>query len=249
MIDLTTFEGILFVVASVLIIPAILFAFWAQFKVMGTFNRFTQVASSSGETGQSVARRLLDAHNCSHVQVELSRGHLSDHYDPRKKVVRLSPGVYNSTSLAALGVAAHEVGHAIQDHTGYIPLKLRQVVIRTTRLVNMALLPLIVIGMLGMFIGLTFLHPDFFFWFVVALAAMYGMSTLVNIITLPTEFNASTRAKKMLAEEHIIRDPHEMEGVSRVLGAAALTYIAAMVVSLIFFLRFLALALMTRRRR
>jgi len=239
----------LFLISSILILPAILFALWAQFRVMSAFNNYSNVMSQTGETGASVARRLLDQNGCGHVAVELTNGHLSDHYDPRKKVVRLSEGVYNSSSLAALGVAAHEVGHAIQDHTGYAPLKIRQVVIKTTRLVNFALLPLIIIGMIGMFVGLIFIHPDFFFWFVIAMAAMYGMSVLVNLLTLAPEFDASKRARKLLDESGIIRDPSEMDGVRRVLGAAALTYVAALVVSLVYFLRFLALAIMLAGRR
>jgi len=248
-VDLSTFEGILFLVASIMILPAILFALWTQMRVQSAFNNYSQHMSMTGETGYTVARRLLDANGCGHVQIELTHGHLSDHYDPRKKVVRLSEGVHNSSSLAALGVAAHEVGHAIQDHTGYVPLKVRQIVIKTTRLVNVALLPLIVIGMIGMFIGLGFMSQEFFLWFVVALAVMYGFSFLINVITLPTEFDASRRAKRMLDDERIIQDPAEMDGVKRVLGAAAMTYVAALVVSLVFLLRFVALALMASRRR
>ena len=242
-------EGILFIVSSILILPAIIFAMWAQFRVMSAFNKYSNEMSMTGETGHTVARRLLDANGCGHVKVEHTRGHLSDHYDPRKKVVRLSEAVYNSSSLAALGVAAHEVGHAIQDHTNYPPLKIRQIVIKTTRLVNFALLPLIIIGFIGMFVGLAFVHPDFFFWFVIALAVMYGISVLVNLITLPTEFDASKRARAILDQERVITDQSEMDGVRRVLGAAALTYVAALVVSLVYFLRFLSLALIMAGRR
>ena len=244
-----TFEYWLLVVSSILILPAIIFAFWAQFRVMSNFNRYSNEMSMSGETGASVARRLLDQNGCSHVGVELSHGRLSDNYDPRKKVVRLSNDVYNSSSLAALGVAAHEVGHAIQDKTNYAPLKLRQVVIKTTSIVSTALTPLIMIGVLGMLFVPFFISQDFFYWFILALAIMYGLSTLVNLITLPTEFDASRRAKRLLDQSGIITDPDEMHGVRKVLGSAALTYVAALVVSLTMFLRFVSILLISGDRR
>lgn len=243
------FEEWLLIISSILILPAIIFALVAQARVHSAFGRFSQEMSMSGETGATVARKLLDENGCSHVKIELTHGRLSDHYDPRTKVVRLSHDVHNSSSLAALGVAAHEVGHAIQDHTGYIPLKLRQLVIRTTRLVNVALMPLIILGFLGFFLFPLLISESFFFWFIIAMAITYGLSALINLITLPTEYDASRRAKRMLDESNILHDEDERDAVRRVLGAAALTYVASLVVSLVFFLRFLALALMANRRR
>jgi len=240
---------IVLAVSTIMIIPAMLFAIWAQFAVMGRFNRYSNEASMSGMTGAQVARRLLDQNGCSHVTVELTRGHLSDHYDPRKKAVRLSHDVYHSISLAALGVAAHEVGHAVQDETNYPPLKIRQLVIKTTRLVNFFLMPLIIIGFIGMFVGLHFLSEDFFFYFIIALCVMFGISFLINLITLPTEFNASTRAQRMLDVENIVTNPDEQESVRRVLGAAAMTYLAAMVLSLVQFLRFASMLIIIAGRR
>jgi len=242
------FEEWMLLVSTILILPAIIFAFWAQFRVQSSFNRYSQEMSMSGETGASVARKLLDQNGCQHVGVELTPGHLSDHYDPRKKVVRLSQAVYGSSSLAALGVAAHEVGHAIQDQTGYPPLKIRQLVVRTTRLVSFALTPLIIIGFLGMFLGVFFLHADFFYWFILALAISYGLSALVNLITLPTEYDASRRANKLLDESGVLKDQDEQDGVRRVLNAAALTYVAALVVSLTMLLRLVAILLISKRR-
>ena len=242
-------EETLYIVTTILLLPVILFAFWAQWRVMSAFNKHSQEMSMSGQTGAMVARRLLDQNGCGHVQIEQSRGHLSDHYDPRSKVVRLSSEVYNSSSVAALAVAAHEVGHAVQDQTNYFPLKLRQIVIKTTRLINMALMPLIILGFIGMLLGAFLFHENFFFWFILALVIMYGISALVNLITLPTEFDASRRAKRMLDESGIIQNHDEQYGVRRVLGAAALTYVAALVTSLVFFLRFLSILLMMARRR
>jgi len=242
-------EDIIFIISGILLLPALIFAIVAQFRVMGAFNRYSQYSSTSGETGGSVARRLLDQNGCTHVSLELSAGHLSDHYDPRTKTVRLSQDVFHSSSLAALGVAAHEVGHAIQDHTGYAPLRLRNSIIRSTRLVNMLILPLIMIGFLGLFLTPWLISEDFFFWFIIALCVMYGISAVINIITLPTEYDASRRAKRLLEEDGSIRDQEEKEGVASVLNAAALTYVAALVISLVWFMRFLAIAISIGRNR
>jgi hypothetical protein len=241
-------EEILLIVTTILILPAIIFGMYAQFKVQGAFNRYSEFMSINGETGYTIARRLLDANGCGHIGIVESPGHLSDHYDPKKKVVALSHDVYHSSSLAALGVAAHEVGHAVQDHTGYVPLKIRQLIIRSTRLINYALLPLIIIGFLGMFLAPSMLGEEFYFWFIIAMTAMYGLSVLINLITLPTEYDASRRAKRMLEEDKAIRCEDEMQGVSKVLNAAALTYVAALIVSLVYFLRLLSILLLRRRR-
>ena len=179
---------LMYIIGTVLILPAIIFAFVAQGKVTSAFNRYGQVPSAKGITGAELARRLLDENGCSHVKVILTRGHLSDHYDPRKRIVALSGEVYDSTSLAALGVAAHEVGHAIQHQTKYIPLMLRQIVIKSTSLINKALMPLILIGLFASFfvtgsqiLGLD--APTFWFVFVIALCAIYTISFLINLIT------------------------------------------------------------------
>ena len=244
---------LMYIIGSILIIPAILFALYAQMRVMGAFNKYSAVPSAKGITAAQLARKLLDENNCSHVKVEHSRGHLSDHYDPRKRIVRLSGDVHDSTSLAALGIAAHEVGHAVQHQTKYAPLMLRQIVIKTTSLVNKLLLPLIIIGLIASIFVTTpliFGMPanDFWFALIIAFCALYGISFLINLITLPTEFNASRRAKQMLSQG-ILFDEEEYKGVSKVLGAAAMTYVAAFIISLAYFLRFLGLVLMMARRR
>ena len=241
-----SFEFILLIVSTILILPAILFALWAQFSVMSNFNRYSQEFSSKGMTGAQVARQLLDQNGCGHVRLEQTNGRLSDHYDPRTKVVRLSHDVFHSSSISALGVAAHEVGHAIQDQTNYPPLKIRQLVIRTTRLVNFVLLPLIVIGFLGMFLFPLFISESFFFYFVLALAILYGISFLINVITLPTEIDASRRAKRILEKSGIMTCEEEQMGVSRVLRAAAMTYVASLIISLVYLLRFIAILLIMR---
>jgi len=246
-------EYIIYIVGSILILPAILFAMWAQFRVMGTFRRYSEIPAQDGISAAALARRMLDQNGCSHVTVERTRGTLSDHYDSRKKAVRLSDTVHDSCSLAALGVAAHEVGHAIQDHTGYFPLRLRQIVVKSTSLINKILMPLIIIGLIGSLFagGLMILGMDgdtFFLYLMLAFCVMYGLSFVVNLITLPTEYNASNRAKALLNQGNYLMGDEERGAVARVLNAAALTYVAALVVSLAFFLRFLGLVLMSRRR-
>ena len=243
---------ILYITGGILILPAILFALFAQIKVQSTFSRYGRIPSHRGLTGAQVARQLLDQNGCSHVVIERSRGHLSDHYDPRKKVVRLSDEVYDSTSLAALGVAAHEVGHAVQDNTNYLPLRARQIVIKSTSIINKTLVPLIIIGMIAsIFVtGLTWMGIDVFlftFSLVIGLCILYAISFVVNVITLPTEFNASSRAKEML--KSILYDEEERHGASKVLSAAAMTYVAALIVSLAYLMRFLGLALSMAGRR
>ena len=247
-------EYYIYVIASVLILPAILFAMYAQFKVISAFNKYSTVPSQIGITAAQLAEKLLREHGCEHVQVEQCRGHLSDHYDPRKKVVRLSSEVYGSTSLAALGIAAHEVGHAIQDKTNYVPLKLRQIVIKSTSLINRLLVPLIIIGLIAsifttgmMVMGIP--AENFFFWLIIAFCTLYAISFVINVITLPTEYDASRRAKRMLVDANILVCEDERRGVASVLGAAALTYVAALIISLVYLLRFLGLALMMSRRR
>jgi len=244
----------MFVVGTVLIIPAIIFALVAQSRVMGAFNRFSEIPSARGTTACQLARRLLDENNCGHVQVIQTQGHLTDHYNPRTKVVALSSEVYSSTSLAALGIAAHEVGHAIQHQQRYAPLMIRQLVIKTTGLVSKVLMPLIIIGLIASFftVGSTIMgirSENFWFILITAFAAMYMISFLINLVTLPTEYNASSRAKRLLRDGGHLQDEEEYDGVSKVLGAAALTYVASLVTSMAFMLRFLGLLLMMQRRR
>jgi len=244
---------LMYIIGTILILPAIIFGFIAQSRVMGAFRQYSQIPSAKGMTGAQLARRLLDENGCSHVQVIQSRGHLSDHYDPRKRVVALSSEVHDSNSLAALGVAAHEVGHAIQHQTKYAPLMLRILVIKSTSLISRLLMPLIIVGLIASFftVGATimgFPSEDFWFALIIAFCAIYAIAFLVNLVTLPVEYNATNRAKKLLQDGHLF-DEHEYDGVSRVLSAAALTYVAALVTSLAFLLRFLGLALMMARRR
>jgi Zn-dependent membrane protease YugP len=208
-----------------MVLPTFIFALWASNKVNTTFNYYSRVYSRRSETGSSIARKVLDEHGLSHIRIEKVSGRLQDHYDPRNNVIRLSSDVYNSTSVAALGVALHEVGHAIQYRERYFPIKLRNAIIPLTNISSRLAMPLIIIGILLSSFGEGY---DIVAYIGVAL---FGVAVLFQLITLPVEFNASNRAIKQL-ENSFILDSSEVEGAKKVLSAAALTYVASLAVSL-----------------
>jgi len=199
-------------------LPAMLLGLWAQFRVKGTFNKFSQVRSARGMTGAQAARSILDSVGLRDVAVERSGGFLSDHYDPRSKTLRLSDATYGSPSVAALGVAAHEAGHALQDQQNYAPLRLRSSLVPAVQFGSW-LGP--IIFMAGLFLSSTI--GTSLAW--VGLA-IFGVSAVFALVTLPVEFDASKRAKQILVAQGILGE-QEMVGVNRVLDAAALTYVAA----------------------
>ena len=212
------------------LIPAMIFAFWAQINVQTTFSRFRQVRNRRGLTAADVARRILDANGLNYVQIQRVSGELTDHYDPRAQVVRLSDSVYDSTSVAAIGVAAHEVGHACQHAEDYVPLRIRSAIIPMTRIGSMLAMPVFILGLLfaqlslyGNMVGDVFMMLGIL---------LFSLSTLFQLVTLPTEFNASARALKTL-ESYGILDGDELVGARSTLRAAALTYVAALALSLI----------------
>ncbi len=214
--------------------PALLLGFWAQWKVKSAFNKYSRVATASRATGGQVARLLLDSQGLSHVRVEKVSGFLSDHYDPKAKVLRLSPDVYDSPSVAAAGIAAHEMGHALQDAQNYAPLTMRTAMVPAVQ-VGSWLGPLIFMG--GLLFSLTNLA-----WLGLFL---FGATALFALVTLPVEFDASSRAKKLLAGQGVLIGS-EMEGVNRVLNAAAMTYVAG-AIQAISTLLYYAWLLMGRR--
>lgn len=244
MIELELIEWI-YVIATIAILPAVLFGFIAQIKIMGAFHKYSRIKTRSAMTAAQLAEQMLLEHAVD-VRVELGGGHLTDHYDPRTTTVVLSPEVYHSNSIAAFGIAAHEVGHAIQDASGYKPLKIRQLVIKSTGLINKLLMPIIIIGFIAQFF--IFYDSPIMIWFIGALVIIYGLSFLVSLITLPTEYNASRRAREMLRQSNIM-DEREQQGVRKVLSAAALTYLAAMIISLVYFVRFAAWLLIVTSNR
>lgn len=216
----------------VLVLPAIILAMIAQGKVQSTFARFSKVGNISGYTGAEVARRIMNLAGIYDVQVERIAGNLTDHYDPTNRVLRLSDGVYNSQSVAAIGVAAHEVGHAIQHNTGYTFLKLRHAIFPVANIASRAAFPLILIGSIFSVGGGNF--------FVNLGIAFFAVTTIFAIVTLPVEFNASRRAMKVLTAEGLLVGD-ELKGASKVLQAAALTYVASAAVSIGQLLRFMML--------
>lgn len=216
----------------ILLLPAIILAIYAQTKVQSTFQRFLRVRASSGMTGAQVARALLDKNNLSDVTVEIVPGHLTDHYEPRTKKLRLSPEVYHGTSLAALGVAAHETGHAAQHAQEYIPLNLRNAIFPVARFGSNLAFPLF-------FIGLLFGRGGTFLMDVGIL--LFTFAVLFQVVTLPVEFNASKRALAMLESEGYLLRGQEVAGARKVLNAAALTYLAATAMAVLQLFRLLLL--------
>ena len=226
-----------------IMIPALIFSLWAQFKVNSTFKKYAKVRNRRGLTGADVARRVLDANGLHNVTIEHVHGHLTDHYDPRTNVIRLSDSVYASTGIAALGVAAHEAGHAVQHAVGYAPIKLRTAIIPLTRFGSFMAMPLFIIGML--FSGAYYLGNDIGSILMMAGILFFSFSTLFQLVTLPTEFNASARAMKALDDGGILASD-ELHAARATLSAAAMTYVAALATSLASLLR---LILIFNRRR
>lgn len=218
-----------------IVIPGMLFTFWAQYKVKSTFSRYSQAMLPAYMTGASVARRMLDANGLSHIPVEMVHGHLSDHYDPRHKVLRLSEAVYHGNNAAAVGVAAHEAGHALQDARGYVPLRFRIAIVPVCNIGSNLAMPLFLIGLLLSSIGPL---AD---WLMLAGIAAFTLSVLFQLITLPVEFNASRRAMRCLANSGTLSD-EQLKGSRKVLSAAAMTYVAALAVGLLSLLRLLLIA-------
>ncbi len=218
-----------------ILVPAMLIALLAQLNVSATFNRYSRVASRRGLTGAQAAEAVLRAHGVYDVRIERVAGRLSDHYDPRSNVIRLSDGVYGSTSVASLGVAAHEAGHAVQYAQGYGPIKLRTAIIPVCNIGSQLSILLIVLG-------LIFYFPALFGVGVI----LFAVAVVGQVVTLPVEFNASRRAMASLRDTGLL-EQEELRGARKVLTAAAMTYVAALLVSIAQLLRFL-LAFGGRRR-
>lgn len=213
-----------------ILIPGILLALYAQAKISSTFNRYSKIASNDGRTGAQVAKSLLEGNQIYDVEIEQTPGKLSDHYDPTAKVLRLSPEVYNSNSLSSLGVAAHEVGHAMQHHFGYAAFSVRNAIVPIANIGTYAAFPLLILGLI---MGL----PQLVQIGVIA----FGAAVLFQLVTLPVEFNASNRAIHSLETGGYLSGD-EVGASRKVLNAAALTYVAATVMALLQLLRLLLLS-------
>ncbi|MEG0873896.1 MAG: zinc metallopeptidase [Clostridiales bacterium] len=219
----------------IILLPAIILSAWAQMRVSTTFNKYSGVMSRSGMTGAQVAQAILKKNNILDVRIEPVRGNLTDHYDPRDKVLRLSDSVYGKTSLAALGVAAHEVGHAIQHDEDYSPLRVRS-----------ALVPIVQFGNYGswiiLIVGILFSSP----MLVKVGIGLFVAVVAFQLITLPVEFNASSRAMVQLETGGYLTTD-EIAGSKKVLSAAAMTYVAAAIMAIAQLLRLLVIAGVFRR--
>ncbi|MBS6545846.1 MAG: zinc metallopeptidase [Butyricicoccus pullicaecorum] len=209
----------------VLVLPCVFFAMWAQFKVKSTFDRYSRVYSRRNMTGAQAAAAVLRAGGITNVRIERVSGHLSDHFDPRDNVIRLSDSVYSSTSVASIGVAAHEAGHAVQYAVGYAPMKLRAAIIPATNIGSMLSMPLILLGLVFNFGAIITIGIAFF-----------GLSTVFQLVTLPVELNASNRALAAIEQGGLLYDD-EYPMAKKTLWAAAMTYVAALAVSLAQLLR------------
>ena len=224
-----------FDLSYLIILPAILFALYAQTKVSSTFNKYKNVYNRRGLTSQEVARRILDENGLTNVTIEHISGNLTDHFDPSVNVVRLSDSVYNSNSVAAIGVAAHEVGHAIQHATEYSPIKIRNAILPIVNIGSNLATPIVIAGLIFSFQPLISIGI-FLFTFIVFFQA----------ITLPVEFNASSRALQTLESFNIL-DVDELQQSKSVLRAAAMTYVAALLSALLSLVRLLIISNGRRR--
>lgn len=213
-----------------LALPGIILGLYAQMKLSSAYGRYSRVPTNSGMTGAQAAREILDSAGLTGMAINEVRGHLTDHYDPTKKALFLSSENYHGRTLAAVGVAAHEAGHALQHKAAYAPLNFRMALVPITSIASTAA---IWIGVFGMLMGFAKLA-----WIGVI---VFGVMTLFHLVTLPVEFDASRRAKNQLLNLGLI-DGQERPGVSKVLSAAAMTYVAAMVSSLLTLLHFIMLA-------
>nr|WP_093371793.1 zinc metallopeptidase [Tindallia magadiensis] len=218
----------LFDPTMLILIPAILLTLYAQGKVKSSFAKYLRVPTRKNYTGAQVARTLLNEHGLSDIPIEVTPGHMSDHYDPVRQILRLSPEVYRGSSIAAVSVAAHEVGHAIQHDAGYVPLTLRNKIFPIARFGSSAAWFFIIVGLI---------LPAFTSLFDVGIM-LFATAVLFQVVTLPVEFNASNRAMQLL-DTHGFITTGEASGAKKVLNAAALTYVAAMATGIAQLLRLL----------
>ncbi len=215
----------------ILVVITALLSIYASYKVNSTFKKYSEKLTGRSITAEQAARKILDSNGLQNVRIESVSGNLTDHYDPKANVIRLSDSVKNSTSVAAVGVAAHEAGHAVQHATGYMPIKLRNTLVPVANIGSMAGPYLIILGLI---MSSTSVLVDVGIW-------LFAAAVLFQIVTLPVEFNASNRAIKIL-ENDMYLEADEVPAVKKVLGAAAMTYVAAAAVSVANLLRFIMIA-------
>ena len=218
-----------------LVLPAVIFALWAQFNVKSTFSKYSKIASRSGMTGFDSARRILDANGLGDVRIAHVSGDLTDHYNPTDNTIYLSDSVYGSDSAAAIGVAAHEAGHAVQHAVGYFPIRIRSAIIPITNIGSSLAVPLVIAGLIFSYYPLAYLG-----------VICFGACVVFQLVTLPVEFNASRRALQTLRSSGVVSESG-LSAAGHVLRAAAMTYVAALAVALGNLLRLISLANRSKR--
>ncbi|MBO5746268.1 MAG: zinc metallopeptidase [Clostridia bacterium] len=226
----------------ILVLPFVILSMIASSKVNSTFQKYSEIYSLRGLTGAEAARRVLENNGVTDVGIERVSGHLTDHFDPKTNVIRLSESVYDSTSVAAIGVACHEAGHAVQHAENYLPVKIRTAIVPITNIGSKLSVPLIFIGIALSYLGAVYSMIAYIG------VALFGLSVVFQLVTLPTEFNASHRAVNAISNNGILTDD-EISGAKKVLTAAAMTYVAALAVAVMQTLRLLLLVSGSRRRR
>lgn len=224
----------------ILVLPAVIFSLWASSRVNSTFKKYSKQYNSKGITGAQAARSVLDRNGLRNVAIERISGSLTDHYDPKANVIRLSDSVYDSTSTAAIGVACHEAGHAVQHAENYAPVKIRTAIVPITNIGSKLSMPLILLGIVLSSFGSIFIQIAYLG------IICFCACVFFQLVTLPTEFNASSRAMAAIEESHLLNDT-EQKSAKKVLSAAAMTYVAALAVSVMQLLR-LVLLVSGRRR-
>ena len=223
------------------VLPPLILTLLASARVKSVYARYSRIGTARGITAAAAARRILDAHGLHDVRIEQVAGELSDHFDPTAIVIRLSAGVYGSTSIAALGIAAHECGHAVQYAQSYVPIRIRASIIPVTNFASRFAVPMVLLGMVLAAYGETMLSVAY------AGVILFGFCVLFQLITLPVEFNASRRAMAVLESEGMLGGD-ELGGAKKVLSAAAMTYVASLAGTLLQLLRLISVVNSSRRR-
>jgi len=232
-----------------LLVPCMIFSAVASAKVSSTYSKYDKIPCLSRMTGYDTATALLRNRGVSDISVGIVKGTLTDHYDPTKSIVNLSQSTFGSASVGACAVAGHEIGHVMQKKQGYFPYKLRKILVPITNIGSRLAMPVIIVGIfLDLFLFATKDQP-YGQWILYVGIALYGLSTLFALVTLPVEFNASRRAKNMLVEDGVLSS-EEVKGAKKVLNAAAMTYVASLLTSLVYFIRiFIMLFLLFGRKK
>ena len=233
-------------IMGIILLPGLIFALVAQAKVMSAYNKYSQVLSNSNITAKDLLQILCNTCNMNYIKIKQISGNLSDSYNPSTEEICISSQNYNSSSVSALGIACHEFGHALQKKEKFAPYQLRRFLIPVTNVASTLLWPLVIIGLIfnfGVEAGGTL--GNIFLWSGIG---FFGLAVLLNLATLPVEYDASNRALKILSSTNTLTQ-EELDGAKQVLNAAALTYVAALVVSVLNLLRFLAVIFLSRNRR